>query len=70
MHKQKIGTEIGTKFAPAYANLFMSSLEEELFSRYDATPWVWYRHIDDVFFNWTHGEEKLSGFVEYMNSYY
>ena len=52
MYKQKIGTAIGTKFAPAYANLFMSSLEEELFSRYDAGPWVWYRYIDDVFFKY------------------
>ena len=66
----KLGTVIGTKFAPAYANLFMSSLEEDIMSRCEVRPWVWYRYIDDVFFIWTHGEEKLSSFVEYMNSYH
>ena len=33
VYKQKLRTAIGTKFAPAYANLFMSNLEEELLSR-------------------------------------
>ena len=30
IYRQKLGTAIGTKFAPAYANLFMSGLEERL----------------------------------------
>ena len=30
VYKQKLGTAIGTKFAPAYANLFMSNLEEDM----------------------------------------
>ena len=68
MYKQKLGTAIGTTFASAYANLFMSNLDEELLSRWEARPWVWYRYIDDVLFIWTHGEEKLSSFVEYINS--
>ena len=29
VYKQELGTAIGTKFAPAYASLFMSSLEED-----------------------------------------
>eukprot|EP00795_Rhopilema_esculentum_P013862 gene13862-biopygen3792 len=29
-YRQKLGTAIGTKFAPAYANLFMTGLEERL----------------------------------------
>ena len=33
VYKQKLRTAIGTKFAPAYANLFMSNVEEELLSR-------------------------------------
>ena len=57
VYRQKLGTVIGTKFAPAYANLFMFSLEEEMISRYEVRPWVWYRYIDDVFFIWMHGKE-------------
>ena len=70
VYKQKLGIAIGTKFAPAYSSFFMSNLEEELLSRCEVRSWVWYRYIDDVFFIWTHDEEKLSSFVEYMNSYH
>ena len=70
VYKQKLGTAIGTKFAPAYANLFMSSLEEDMLSSWAVKPWIWYRYIDDVFFIWTHGEEQLSSFIEYINSYH
>ena len=50
VYKQKLGTAIGTKFAPAYANLFMSSLEEDMLSSCAVKPWICYRYIDDVFF--------------------
>ena len=30
VYKQKFGTEIGTRFALAYAYLFMSSLEKDM----------------------------------------
>ena len=70
VYRQKLGTAIGTKFAPAYANLFMSSLKEEMVSTCEVRHWVWYRYIDNVFFIWMHGEGKLSSFVEYINSYH
>ena len=67
-YKQKLGTAIGTKFAPAYANLFMTGLEERLLKESVDTPIVWMRFIDDVFFIWTHGEEKLETFINFLNS--
>ena len=30
VYRQKLGTVIGTKFAPAFANLFMADLEKRL----------------------------------------
>ena len=36
-YRQKLGTAIGTKFAPAYANLFMTGLEERLLHLLKAT---------------------------------
>ena len=69
VHKQKLGTVIGTKFASAHANLFMSSLEEEM-SRCAGRPWVWCRYIKDMLFIRTHGEKKLASFVEHVNSYH
>ena len=49
--RQKLGTAIGTKFAPAYANLFMADLEKRLLDGAVDKPLVWLRYIDDVFFH-------------------
>ena len=68
LHRQKLGTAIGTKFAPAYANLFMTRLEERLLDATADKPLVWMRFIDDVFFIWTHGEGTLKSFINHLNS--
>ena len=47
--RQKLGTAIGTKFAPGFANIFMGYLEEKFFSTCEFKPWVWWRFLDDVF---------------------
>ena len=65
--KQKRGTAIGTKFAPPYSILFMAELEEEILSEIELKPYLWWRYIDDIFFLWEHGDEKLKRFMEYLN---
>ena len=50
IYRQKLGTAIDTKFAPAYANLFMTRLEERLLDASPDKPLIWMRSIDDVFF--------------------
>ena len=65
--KQKRGTAIGTKFAPPYSILFMAELEEEILSEIELKPYLWWRYIDDIFFLWEHGEEKLKRFIEHLN---
>ena len=65
--KQKRGTAIGTKFAPPYSILFMAELEEEILSEIELKPYLWWRYIDDIFFLWEHGEEKLKEFIEHLN---
>ena len=65
--KQKRGTTIGTKFAPPYSILFMAELEEKILERLDNKPYLWWRYIDDIFFIWEHGEEKLRDFVQTLN---
>ena len=64
--KQKRGTVIGTKFALPYIILFMAELEEKIFEIVDNKPY-WWRNIDDIFFIWEHGEEKLMDFVQTLN---
>ena len=67
--KQKRSTAIGTKFAPVYSILFMAELEEKILEIVDNKPYIWWRYIDDIFFIWEHGEEKLRNFVNNLNKF-
>ena len=53
-----------TKFAPPYSILFKAEMEEKMFEIIDNKPYLWWRYIDDIFFIWEHGEEKLRDFVQ------
>lgn len=68
--RQISGTAIGTKFAPPYACIFMDKFENEFLNEEVDQPWIWLRYIDDIFFVWTEGEEKLVGFLERLNSFH
>ena len=69
--KQQIsGTANGSKFAPTYACIFMDKLETDFLNTQEYLPLVWYRYIDDIFFIWTHGEEKLKFFLDDLNKYH
>ena len=61
------GTAMGTRMAPAYANLFTVDLEEKLLAQFPLKPYLWWRYIDDIFIIWTHGEGKLEDFINRIN---
>ena len=67
---QKQGTAIGTKFAPAYANIFMYVLEIRMLKECEFKPWVWWRFLDDIFFIWLHGIERLQEFLKFIDSFH
>ena len=68
MIKQQVsGTAIGTKLGPLYVCIFMDRVET-LFLEKEALETLVY--IDDMFFVWTHGEDKLDRFLEHLNSFY
>ena len=68
--KQKIsGAAIGTKFARIYTCIFMDDIESKFLETQSLQPLIWFRYIDDVFFMWTHGEEKLQLFLTDLNNY-
>ena len=60
VYQQILGTAIGTKFAPPYANIFMDGLEEENFKNPKFKPFLWLRYLDDIFCLWTEGVNKLN----------
>ena len=65
---QTSGKAIGTKIAPAYANIVMSIFERKLLTGSCSKPLVWFRYIDDIFANWTYGEDKFYDPMLYINS--
>ncbi len=67
------GTAMGTPMAVNYANLFMSTFEDEMIDAYKKehgrVPLSWVRYIDDIFFLWNDNIESLNNFLAFCNSY-
>ena len=49
-----------------YSIFIMAELEGEILSEIELKPYLWWRYIDDIFFLWKHGEEKLKEFIEHF----
>ena len=43
------GTAMGTRMAPAYANLFMGDRERKLLAQSPLKPFIWWWYMDDIF---------------------
>ena len=67
MYHQVQGTAMGTKMAPAYANLFMAELEERLLQHWPEKPTLWKRYIDDIILIWPGNSESLNAFMDFLN---
>jgi hypothetical protein len=69
---QLLGTAMGTRVAPTYANIFMAKLEKIMLENCPQELkhflHCWKRFIDDIFFIWSGSYEDLSKFHEYLNS--
>ena len=64
---QKQGTAMGTKMAPAYANIFMGALESRIISETTPSPIHWKIYIDDIVLIWTDTKESLEQFINSIN---
>ena len=67
-YHQVSGTAMGTKLAPSYANLFMTTFEEKHVYTYPLQPKLWKGFIDDIFLIWLHGMDSLLKFIEHLNT--
>ena len=65
---QTNGTAMGTKMAPAYAIIFMESVENSVLSSFPHKPTDYYRNIDDIFMIWSHGIDKFEHFFRNANN--
>ena len=66
-HIQIKGTAMGTKMAPAYANISMDAIETSFLSLSPLRPSVHYHYVYDIFPIWPHGNESVTHFLEHAN---
>ena len=61
---------MGSKCAPAVACTYMAEFERQYIYSLppEEQPLLWVRFIDDCFCLWTHGQEALDKFTNYLNS--
>ena len=69
--QQVAGTANNTKFAGAYAYIYMAEVETEFLKTQRLQALVWFRYIDDIIFIliFFHSENELSKFLENLNSF-
>lgn len=68
--RQIQGTAMGTKMAPAYANIFMHYLEQNFIATQPLTPLVYKRYIDDIIIIWNHTKQQLDSFIQNFNRFH
>ena len=69
VYQQILGRDIGTKFAPHYAYVFLDQVKNKFLQTQKFQTFVWFRHIEDIFFIWTHGENNLKTFMSEFNNF-
>ena len=59
---------MGTEMAPAYANIFMGTLESRILAETNPSPTHWKRYRDNIFLVWTDTKESLHKFIKSINN--
>ena len=62
INQQISGTATGAKC--------VLNMKGEFWEKEKYKPFTWFRYIDDIFFIWTHGEDKLKIFLENVNQFH
>jgi hypothetical protein len=63
-----MGTAMGTRAAPTFANIFMSKIDKLVLEASDSHSLFFKRFIDDIFMLWTGTEGQFLEFMEKINS--
>lgn len=54
---------MGHRYAPSYANLYMSQWECEALTKCLHKPTFYFRFLEDIIGAWSHGEKKFTEFI-------
>ncbi|KAE8277682.1 hypothetical protein D5F01_LYC10031 [Larimichthys crocea] len=61
---------MGQRFAPSYANIYMSEWEREALAKCTHKPLIYLRFLDDIFGIWTHDIEHFQTFIKTLNGHH
>lgn len=64
------GTAMGHRYAPSYANLYMSEWETGALEKCRYKPIFYLRFLDDIIGAWTHSKEEFVDFINVLNSHH
>lgn len=64
------GTAMGHRYAPSYANIYMSEWEREALAKCPLKPSFYYRFLDDIIGVWPHGTHEFMQFVKILNDHH
>ena len=67
---QKIGTAMGARYAPSYANIFMAKFERDVHKKCYLLPDIYLRFLDDIFILFRHGASNFKTYLEILNSHH
>ena len=67
-YHQKRDFFVGSKFSSPYSNLFMAELGKIIFQNSEVKPFLWLRYLDEIFYIWTQGFQKLNKLFNCVNS--
>jgi len=66
-YEQTDGVAMGSPLSPVIANLFMKDFKKKAIEQATHKPVCRFRYVDDTFVIWTHGQEKLTEFLNHLN---
>lgn len=64
------GTAMGKKFAPAYANIYMSEWERDALAKCPLKPVMYYRYLDDIIGLWPYSLQHFDNFIRVLNTHH
>lgn len=70
VYLQMEGTAMGQRYAPSYANIYMSEWEREALAKCPLQPVFYLRFLDDIVGAWAHGEDTFHQFVHILNTHH
>jgi len=66
-YEQTDGVAMGSPLSPVTANFFLEDFEKKSLEQARHKPVCWFRCVDDMFVIWSHGQEKLTQFLNHLN---